>query len=300
MSDIQDEILKAINIGITKRLNNANFDRTYVGIVDALLSNNVYQIKYDGGVRKVKVNNASFSIGDIVHVTLPQNSSQSAYIVEDGKGYGDGETVTITGVTGVKGSSETAYRTGAVSISPVNIGLGKVDNTADSEKSVNYATSSGNANTVNNHTVAADVPADAKFTDTDTWIAFKGSGTTHDGTSGYVPAPTSGDNTRFLRCDGKWVEPEDNDTHWTTHLRVGSSDTSKINEVATNGNVYLNITDSSTIRDSHKIIGGGRIEVKSNSSGDITITDENSPIAVYSATEPTTKKDRLLWIYKDA
>ena len=46
------------------------------------------------------------------------------------------------------------------------VGLGNVDNTADSEKSVKYATSAGNAAKVNNHTVNVDVPSGAKFTDT--------------------------------------------------------------------------------------------------------------------------------------
>lgn len=49
------------------------------------------------------------------------------------------------------------------------VGLGNVDNTADANKSVKYATSAGNASKVNNHTVNIDVPADAKFTDTNTW-----------------------------------------------------------------------------------------------------------------------------------
>lgn len=51
------------------------------------------------------------------------------------------------------------------------VGLGNVDNTADSEKSVKYATSAGNATKVNNHTVNADVPSGAKFTDTTYEIA---------------------------------------------------------------------------------------------------------------------------------
>lgn len=46
------------------------------------------------------------------------------------------------------------------------VGLGNVDNTADSTKSVNYAASAGNAAKVNGHSVNADVPSDAKFTDT--------------------------------------------------------------------------------------------------------------------------------------
>lgn len=56
-----------------------------------------------------------------------------------------------------------------VNITKGNIGLGNVDNTADADKSVKYATSAGNASKVNNHTVSIDVPANAKFTDTNTW-----------------------------------------------------------------------------------------------------------------------------------
>lgn len=51
------------------------------------------------------------------------------------------------------------------------VGLGNVDNTADSAKSVKYATSAGNATKVNNHTVKSDVPANAKFTDTTYGVA---------------------------------------------------------------------------------------------------------------------------------
>jgi hypothetical protein len=80
-------------------------------------------------------------------------------------------------VTGVKGSAESIYRTGDVEITAENVGLGNVDNTADSTKSVNYAASAGNAAKVNGHNVNADVPSDAKFTDTDTWRPL---GTTAD------------------------------------------------------------------------------------------------------------------------
>lgn len=69
-------------------------------------------------------------------------------------------------VTGVKGSAESIYRTGNVEITAENVGLGNVDDTADSTKSVNYAASAGNAAKVNGHSVNADVPSDAKFTDT--------------------------------------------------------------------------------------------------------------------------------------
>lgn len=130
-----------------------------------------------------------------------------------------------------------------------DVGLDNVDNTADANKSVKYATSAEtatNATKVNNHTVEADVPANAKFTDTtysnfvksgsyakqglvpapsttagttkylredgtwqippntNTWTAFKGATSTSDGTAGYVPAPTKGDQTKFFRADGTW------------------------------------------------------------------------------------------------
>ena len=49
----------------------------------------------------------------------------------------------VNTITGVKGDAETTYRTGNVNINKTNIGLGNVDNTADANKSVKYATSSG-------------------------------------------------------------------------------------------------------------------------------------------------------------
>ena len=76
--------------------------------------------------------------------------------------------ITSAHVTGVKGSAESIYRTENVEITAENVGLGNVDNTADSTKSVNYAASAGNSAKVNGHTVNSDVPENAKFTDTDT------------------------------------------------------------------------------------------------------------------------------------
>lgn len=58
-------------------------------------------------------------------------------------------------VTGVKGSSETAYRTGNVSISKANIGLGNVDNTADSSKVVKGASEDGSGNVIADSYVAS-------------------------------------------------------------------------------------------------------------------------------------------------
>ena len=66
-------------------------------------------------------------------------------------------------------------------------------------------TLNGDASTVNGHTVNADVPANAKFTDT-TYSAFRGTEGMSDGTSGLVPAPKASEfgNSFALSSDGKW------------------------------------------------------------------------------------------------
>ena len=58
------------------------------------------------------------------------------------------------GVTGVKGDSESTYRTGNVNITKGNIGLGNVNNTSDADKPVSTATQTA----LNGKADAADVP----------------------------------------------------------------------------------------------------------------------------------------------
>lgn len=68
-----------------------------------------------------------------------------------------------------------------------------------------YASSAKSASEVNGHTVDADVPSDAKFTDT-TYTAFQGTEGTHDGVAGLVPAPKASEfgNSYGLGSDGTW------------------------------------------------------------------------------------------------
>lgn len=62
-----------------------------------------------------------------------------------------------------------------------------------------------NAKTFNGHTVDADVPSDATFTDT-TYTEFQGTEGTHDGVAGLVPAPKKSEfgNSYGLGSDGTW------------------------------------------------------------------------------------------------
>ena len=66
------------------------------------------------------------------------------------------------------------------------------------------------------------------------------------------------------------------DTHYTTRLKVGASATATANAAASNGSVYINILDNTTIRDSHKITGAGATTVTSDENGVITINSTNT------------------------
>lgn len=65
----------------------------------------------------------------------------------------------------------------------------------------------GDAATVGGHTVAENVPAGAKFTDTNTtYSTMKGASASAAGAQGLVPAPGKGKQNSFLRGDGTWAE----------------------------------------------------------------------------------------------
>lgn len=98
------------------------------------------------------------------HVPDVTSDSSGAVIMSDGTNYewkklkkqdivdalgyvpGTGSIV----YTSVKGDAETEYRTGEVNITKENIGLGKVDNTSDNEKSVLSATKLSNTRKIGN------------------------------------------------------------------------------------------------------------------------------------------------------
>ena len=108
---------------------------------------------------------------------------------------------------------------------------------------------------------------------------------------GYTPGTSSSDAVSFTRSltsgtkvgtliiNGTGTDlyaPTNTDTHYTTGLKVGASPTAAANAAASNGSVYLNVLDNTTVRDSHKIIGSGATTVTSDSNGNITINSTNS------------------------
>lgn len=69
----------------------------------------------------------------------------------------------------------------------------------------NFSLADHTHTTVNGHTVEADVPANAEFTDT-TYGDMTGASDSSDGVSGLVPSPTVADKDKFLKGDGTWGE----------------------------------------------------------------------------------------------
>lgn len=103
-----------------------------------------------------------------------------------------------TGVTSIKGNSESAYRTGQVNLTAANIGA-KSTQTAVSDVTANGTSLTFISSITQN---AQGVITPSKKT-----VATMGAATASAaGTNGLVPAPQAGDNTNFLRGDGTWAE----------------------------------------------------------------------------------------------
>lgn len=138
----------------------------------------------------------------------------------------------------------------------------------------------GNASTVNGHTVLSNVPANAKFTDT--IYSLPDATATAKGGVKVGSNITVDTGTISLTADNVTgalgYTPPTHDTHYATGLKVGATSYATANAAATNGNVYLNVMDNYTVRDSHKIVGSGATTVTSDANGVITIssTDTNT------------------------
>ena len=77
----------------------------------------------------------------------------------------------------------------------------------------------------------------------------------------------SANGTRYLKEDGSWGTPN-------THLYFGRQNATA-NSKQENGNVYMTLTDESTVRHSYNIIGSGGTTVTSDANGNITINSVN-------------------------
>lgn len=96
---------------------------------------------------------------------------------------------------------------------------------------------------------------------------------------------------------GLGIPASDTNTHYTTHLVTGASASATANAAATNGNVYLNVLDDSTVRNAHNIVGTGSVTVESDANGKITIngTDNNTDTKVTQTIASDNSNYRVLF-----
>lgn len=95
----------------------------------------------------------------------------------------------------------------------------------------------------------------------------------------FTQSLTTGTQVGTITINGtatKLYAPTNTDTHYTTGLKVANSATATANAAASNGSVYLNALDNTTIRDSHLIKGTGATTVASDANGVITINSTNT------------------------
>lgn len=107
----------------------------------------------------------------------------------------------------------------------------------------------------------------------------------------FTQSLTTGTQVGTITINGtatKLYAPTNTDTHYTTGLKVANSATATANAAASNGSVYLNALDNTTVRDSHLIKGTGATTVASDANGVITINSTNTTYGSMSIDEGTT------------
>lgn len=140
-------------------------------------------------------------------------------------------------------------------------------------------------------TIECSVPANAKFTDTNTHKTSKnivGTSTTttadgavtengvylnhlEDSEVASHHKITGGGATKVTSDASGNITITSSDTHYTSKNIVGASNTATANAAATNGKVWLNHLEQSTVKSSHNIVGDGYTTVESDANGKITI-----------------------------
>lgn len=153
--EMVQKITDSVYHSIEKMVKKLAYDRTVRARVTKQLSDSSYQVLYKNKTYTVSCDGTLLP-NQLVWVRVPENNWDNLY-VEAKAGTASG------GVTGVKGTAEGRYRTGAVNLTPENLGLGRVDNTADSEKEVKSAERLKTARTING--IPFDGTADIRVTD---------------------------------------------------------------------------------------------------------------------------------------
>lgn len=193
------------------------------------------------------------------------------------------------------------------------VGLGNVDNTADSAKSVKYATSAGSASSATNDSKSQAITGYIRGLSVNgrTVTYTRGDGTTGSittqdsnttygnmtgatanaaGKAGLVPAPAAGtQGSKYLRADGTWQTPPDTNTTYGTASQsanglMSAADKKKLDGIASGANNYTYSLPTA----SATVLGGVKTGSNiTNTSGVLSLTKANVTSAL-GYTPPTT------------
>ena len=221
-------------------------------------------------------------------------------------------TTSSTAFAGDKG--QTAYSHSQITsgnphkVTKSDVGLGNVDNTADANKSVKYATTAGSANAVAWGNVTGKPSTFTPASHTHEYLPLSGGTLSGDVIFkdskvvqlNTLKVPTAaggstygaGTNGQVLKTNGTTVYwGSDNNTHYESKTVVANSTTSSAETTANlgNGQVYLNHVENNGVKTTHLISGDGATTVSATTDGTIIIhsTDTNT---VY--THPTTSGNK--------
>ena len=161
-----------------------------------------------------------------------------------------------------------------------NVGLSNVAN-IDQSKAIKSITRSGTTFTV---TYLDGTTGTFDQQDTDTWIAMVGATSSGNGTAGYVPAPPStGYNTKYLRADGAWVVPPNDNTTYsgTSPISVSGSVVSHETSGVTSGSKGDTSNQTPSFGSTFKVLSG-----TVNETGHLTAFEEHT-VKIPNATATT-------------
>ena len=114
------------------------------------------------------------------------------------------------------------------------------------------------------YTIQSNVPANAKFTDT-TYTDMKAATASAAGVHGLVPAPAAGAQGKFLRGDGTWQTPSDNNTWRPVQDNLTSTATDQ-SLSANQGKVLKGLVDGKAASShTHNYAGSGSAGGSANS-----------------------------------
>ena len=197
---------------------------------------------------KRKIHRVIDAAGTLVQV-LPETSAEQVTLADTAGNFTSNNVegalaeiagiASTSGVTGVKGDAESAYRKGNVNITKANIGLGNVDNTADANKSVKYATEAGKAT----NDSAGNKIADTYATKTELRDGLAGKATTktYENYQAFVTAIGLLSKLELKVGDNIYIKKLDVPDMWVTAVNATS-----VSYTYTNDQAIINALDTTS------------------------------------------------------